>query len=85
MYFVYIVQCSDGTYYTGSTDNLEKRMHAHNHLKSGAHYTKIRRPVTCVYSKECASYSEARSEEAAIKRMSRTEKRQLIQNKRLSQ
>jgi putative endonuclease len=78
MFFAYILKCSDGTFYVGSTSNLEKRLHAHNHLKSGAHYTKIRRPVQLAYSEQCADYATARSREAALKRMTRNEKQQLI-------
>ena len=78
MFFVYILKCNDGTLYVGSTSHLEKRIHAHNHLKSGAHYTKIRRPVHLVYSESCDSYAAARSREAALKRMTRNEKQQLI-------
>jgi putative endonuclease len=77
-YHVYILTCADGTLYTGSTNKLEKRLHEHNHAKSGAHYTKIRRPVTLAYSESCADYSTARAREAEIKRMSKKEKLKLI-------
>jgi putative endonuclease len=79
MFYVYILHCSDGTYYVGSTNDLEKRLHSHNHLKSGAHYTKIRRPVTLVYSRKCRTYSKVRSLEGEFKRLSRAEKTQLIE------
>lgn len=78
MYTIYILTCSDGTLYVGSTNNLEKRLHEHNHLKSGAHYTKIRRPVVLSYSETVATYSEARAREGSIKRLSRKEKLNLI-------
>jgi putative endonuclease len=78
MYYTYLLVCSDNSLYCGSTNNLEKRVHQHNHAKNGAHYTKIRRPVELVYSEEYATYSEARSREAEIKRMSRSEKINLI-------
>lgn len=74
MYFVYILQCADKTFYVGSTNDLEKRLHAHNHLKSGAHYTKIRRPVVLTYSEECVDYAGARKREGELKRMTRLEK-----------
>lgn len=77
-YYVYIVECNDGTFYCGSTNDLEKRLHQHNNLKSGAHYTKIRRPVKLAYSRSCSSYAVARKREAEIKRMSREEKLKLI-------
>lgn len=75
---VYMLRCKDGSLYAGSTKDLEKRVHAHNHLKSGAKYTRARRPVELVYSETCASLSEARSREAAIKRLTRQEKLNLI-------
>ncbi|MCX6754303.1 MAG: GIY-YIG nuclease family protein [Candidatus Nomurabacteria bacterium] len=78
MYFVYILECADQTLYTGSTNDLKKRMHKHNNLKSGAHYTKIRRPVVLKYSEEFNTYKEVRAREAEIKRMKREEKIELI-------
>lgn len=77
-YYVYILKCADKTLYTGSTNDLEKRIHAHNNLKSGAHYTKIRRPVTLVYKEKCKNYTEVRAREAEIKRMSREDKYKLF-------
>jgi putative endonuclease len=77
-YYVYILNCADGTVYVGSTTDLEKRLHAHNHLKSGAHYTKIRRPVTLRYSEKHSTYAAVRAREGEIKRMSREEKLALV-------
>lgn len=74
MYFAYILCCADTTLYIGSTNDLEKRLHAHNHLKSGAHYTKIRRPVTLVYKETFETASEAKSREAKLKQLTRAEK-----------
>ena len=48
-YYTYMVECSDGTYYTGYTTNLEKRIKAHNTGKTGAKYTRTRRPVKLIY------------------------------------
>jgi putative endonuclease len=79
-FFVYILKCADGTLYVGSTNDLEKRLHAHNNLKSGAHYTKIRRPVTLAYSETCETFAESRRKEAEFKRLSRPEKLSLIKN-----
>lgn len=79
-YFTYILQCSDSTLYVGCTNNLEKRLHQHNHAKNGAHYTKIRRPVSLLYKEEYQTLKQARSREAEIKRMKREEKLKLIQN-----
>ncbi len=78
MYTVYILECADGTYYAGSTSNIEKRLHEHNNLKSGAHYTKIRRPVSLRYSETVETLAEARAREAALKRMNRSEKQSLV-------
>lgn len=77
-YFVYILECADKTLYVGSTNNLGKRVHAHNHAKSGAHYTKIRRPVTLRYSEVCIDYAHARKREAELKRLTRAQKLVLI-------
>ncbi|MFA5934247.1 MAG: GIY-YIG nuclease family protein [Candidatus Paceibacterota bacterium] len=77
-YFIYILKCADDTLYVGSTNNLEKRIHEHNNLKSGAHYTKIRRPVTLNYSEEVPTFKEARAREAELKRLKREEKLALI-------
>lgn len=77
-YFVYILECADGSLYSGSTSDLEKRLHEHNNLKSGAHYTKIRRPVILKYSEEVPDFATARAREAKFKRWSRTEKLKFI-------
>jgi putative endonuclease len=80
MFFAYILLCADNTFYIGSTNNLEKRLIQHNTSKSGAHYTKIRRPVELVYREECESLSAARKKEAEWKRLSRQQKVQMIEN-----
>lgn len=78
MFFVYILKCSDGTYYTGSTNDLNKRLKEHNFSKNGAHYTKIRRPVMLIHFEEFSSYSDARKREGELKRLTRKEKEMLI-------
>ena len=78
MHYVYLLRCADDTFYVGSTNDLEKRLHSHNHLKSGAHYTKIRRPVELVWSKKCKTYAIARKREGELKRLTRKEKLDLI-------
>jgi putative endonuclease len=75
---VYILRCADGTLYTGSTNNVEKRLHEHNTSKAGAKYTRGRRPVELVYQETVASISQARKREAEIKRLSRAEKMHLV-------
>ncbi|OGY32981.1 MAG: hypothetical protein A3C02_02610 [Candidatus Andersenbacteria bacterium RIFCSPHIGHO2_02_FULL_45_11] len=73
-YYAYILECADGTLYTGFTNNLKRRLIAHNSLKSGAHYTKIRRPVVLKYSEEFATSGEAKKREAEIKSWTRMKK-----------
>lgn len=77
MNYTYILECKDGTYYTGWTNNLEKRLKAHN-SGLGAKYTRARRPVSLVYHEEFATKEEAMRREYAIKHMSREEKKKLI-------
>jgi putative endonuclease len=77
-FFTYILRCSDGTLYTGSTGDLEGRLHKHNNLKSGAKYTRARRPVELVYSEECESLSAARKREVEIKKLTRKKKEELF-------
>jgi putative endonuclease len=79
-YFTYILECSDGTLYTGWTTDIEKRVLAHNTLKTGAKYTSMRRPVKLVYSESFESRSFAMKRECEVKRMSRKEKLGLMQS-----
>ena len=76
-WFVYILQCIDGTYYTGITNNLEKRIKIHN-KKQGARYTSQRLPVKLCYSMGGYTQSEARKEEIVLKDWSRAKKEKLI-------
>ena len=75
---VYILKCADDSLYTGSTNDLKKRLHQHNHLKSGARYTKARRPVIIIHQEKFETFNEARKREAGIKKLSREEKLNLI-------
>lgn len=74
MYFIYILECSDDTFYTGITTNLDRRLKEHNNSKLGAKYTRARRPVKLVYSQEFIDRSNASKEEARIKKLSRQQK-----------
>ncbi|HLD01778.1 MAG TPA: GIY-YIG nuclease family protein [Patescibacteria group bacterium] len=76
-FFVYILQCSDATYYIGSTNNIVRRLKEHNTSQKGAHYTKLRRPVFIVYSEKHATLLEARRRELEIKRWERKRKETL--------
>jgi len=80
MYYVYIVECSDKTLYTGIAKNLERRIFEHNNLDKGAKYTRNRRPVKLVYFAPFSSRSEATKEEFRIKKMSKSDKLDLISN-----
>lgn len=77
MNYVYILRCSDDTLYCGWTNDLEARVTAHNSGR-GAKYTRSRLPAELVYSEEYESRSEAMSREWYIKRLSRSEKLELI-------
>ncbi len=80
-YFVYILECSDSTLYTGITKDLIKRLDEHNNSHKGAKYTKARRPVKIVYSECSADRSSALKREHTIKKLSRDEKIRLINAK----
>ena len=76
-HFCYIVECADGTYYTGWAVDPERRVATHNKGR-GAKYTKMRLPVQLVYVEEQPDLSTALKREIAIKRMTRIRKRRLI-------
>ena len=76
-YWVYMLRCADDTLYTGSTTDPKKRLAVHQSGK-GAKYTRSRLPVRLVYQEETADKSAALKREAAIKKLSREEKLQLI-------
>jgi putative endonuclease len=78
-YYVYIVKCSDGTFYTGKTHDLPRRLLQHNgELINGAKYTRSRRPVELVFYKKYLTNSLALQREAEIKKLSREKKYDLI-------
>lgn len=76
--YTYMVKCSDGTLYTGWTNNLNKRLKAHNEGDSGAKYTKLKRPVSLVYYEGFATKEEAMRREYQIKQLTRKQKLALI-------
>jgi putative endonuclease len=80
MNYTYIVRCSDGTYYTGWTNDLKKRLKAHNSGKGGK-YTHSRFPVELVYSEAYPTQQEAQRREFTIKQLSRKKKELLIASK----
>lgn len=79
MNYTYILKCADGTYYTGWTVNLEKRVGLHNSGK-GAKYTRSRRPVELVYYEMYEDRREAMRREYAIKQLTREKKQMLIRD-----
>ncbi len=78
MWYVYILECSDKTFYTGVTTDLERRVGEHNGSKLGAKYTRVRRPVEVVYSSKFKTRSESQIEECRIKQLTRVMKKRLI-------
>ena len=76
--YTYLLRCADGTLYCGWTNDLEKRVAAHN-AGAGAKYTKPRRPVELVYFETFATKQEAMRREAEIKSLTRQEKLSLIE------
>ena len=77
-YFVYILECSDKTLYTGIATDVQRRLDEHNNSEKGAKYTKIRRPLKLVYSEESENRSSASKREYEIKKLSREKKLELI-------
>ncbi len=78
--YCYIVECADGTYYTGWAVDAEKRVAVHNKGR-GAKYTKTRRPVKLVYVEEQPDRKTAMKREIAIKRLGRDGKKKLVEGK----
>lgn len=79
MYYVYMVECADASLYTGIATELKRRIEEHNSSEKGAKYTRVRRPVTLVYSEEHPDRSSASKREYEIKKkMSRREKLLMI-------
>lgn len=78
-YFVYILECVDGSLYTGIAKDVEKRLEEHNSSDRGAKYTKARRPVKLVYQEASLDRSSASKREYEIKKLTRSKKLQLIE------
>lgn len=79
-YYVYILRCGDGSLYTGSTNDVERRLKVHQSGR-GAKYTRSRLPVVLAYQEELPDKSAALRREAAIKRLTRPEKLALLAKK----
>ncbi len=80
---VYILECNDGTYYTGYTNDLEGRIKEHNNSKRGAKYLRGKKPVELVWRKEYKYLRYAMRAEYKIKRLNRRQKQELINGRRL--
>lgn len=80
MHYTYILKCADNTLYTGYTTDPERRLNEHN-SGTGAKYTRSRLPVEMVYVEEFSTRTEATRREAAIKKLTRSEKNKLIKSK----
>ena len=76
-YAVYLLACADGTFYTGITTDIARRLKEHNESNKGAKYTKARRPVTLVYEERYGSRSEAQKREYVLRHLTHTEKQAL--------
>lgn len=82
-YSLYILRCADGTYYTGITTDVSRRLAEHNGLSgTGAKYTSSRRPVELVYESSFPSRSDALKEEMRVKQLTRAQKQELILDSR---
>ncbi len=78
LYFVYILECGDGSLYTGISTNPERRLKEHQNTSRGAKYTKAHKPVKIVFTEEHLNRSDASKREYQIKQLSRSEKLKLI-------
>ena len=83
MYYVYILLCGDGSLYTGITNDLKKRLLAHQ-IGKGGHYTRSREAVKFVYAEKQKSRSSALKREAEIKKLKKEQKQKLISSWRLA-
>jgi putative endonuclease len=79
-WFVYILNCGDGSLYTGITTDLQRRLDEHNDSKLGARYTRARRPVELLWFEQHDSRSDAAIREAEIKKLDRQQKIGVIEN-----
>jgi putative endonuclease len=77
-WFVYMLRCSDDTLYTGVTTDVARRVSEHNGTTKGAKYTKARQPVELVYFKKAKDRSSAQIKEAELRKLTRSQKIELI-------
>ncbi len=79
-WFLYVVRCSDDTFYTGVTSNIDRRVNEHNHSSNGAKYTKTRRPVQLIYWRDFKDRSSAQKAEYKFKKLTRGQKEKIIED-----
>ena len=77
-WFLYVLECSDGTFYTGVTTDVSRRLNEHNTSQRGAKYTMTRRPVKLIHHKAYKSRSEAQKAEYAFKSLTRKKKKEIL-------
>ena len=77
-WMMYVVECSDGTLYTGITTSIKRRILEHNFGMRGAKYTRSRRPVRLKFSMECEDHSDAARKESRFKKLTKAEKIRII-------
>ena len=78
VWYMYVVECADGTFYTGITTNLTRRLNEHNYGSRGAKYTRSRRPVKLRFTQEWPNHSKALKEEYKFKNLTRKQKKEII-------
>ncbi len=76
MWFCYVLECADGTFYTGITNSIDRRLSMHNRGRA-SRYTRGRLPVRLIYVEACRDRSSASRREIAVKKMPRVKKRRL--------
>ena len=79
-WYLYVLLCADGTYYTGVTKDTKRRLHEHNKTKRGAKYTRTRRPVQLVYVEKFSLHGDALRAERRFKRHSHAQKKQIVES-----
>lgn len=84
VWYLYVVRCVDSTLYTGITTDVDRRVREHNASKRGAKYTRTRRPVELVWTREYKSRSEAQKAEYSFKKLFHKEKWEVINEDRSS-
>ena len=78
MWYLYVLLCADGSYYTGITKDTKRRLHEHNKTKRGAKYTRTRRPVQLMHVERFSLHGEALRAERRFKRLTRKQKEEVI-------